>query len=203
MARPRQPLIDRRAVIEAALSLIDTEGIDGLSMRTLASRIGVNAASLYHHFDDKDEILDGVAQLALVEQYPIEIDQTASWDDQIVALSLGAYQALMLHPNLVPMLFRRMDRHFAPASHHHVTRLLLEGGFPDEMLLPVLDSLEGLLIGLASMDAHATSARPYKLVEDGRHPINKAVRANRLASEARYQLALRALLDGWIAKIDR
>ena len=197
MARPRQPLINRSQVFEEALALIDAAGIDSLSMRSLASKLGVNAASLYHHFSDKDEILDGVAQLALVDKYPLEIDRSAPWDEQIIQFSVGAYRALMIHPNLVPMLFRRMDRGFAPASHHRIVRLLVEGGIPDDMLMPVLDSFEGLLIGLASIDAHAAVEMQYELQDDPDHLITKAVRSRRIEAEARFEEVQRALLRGW------
>ena len=65
--RPKVPLISKRKTLEAALRIIDTEGLDALSVRRLAVELNVNAASLYHHFRNKDEILVGAAQLALAE----------------------------------------------------------------------------------------------------------------------------------------
>lgn len=47
--------------------IIDEHGLQGLSIRRLAEALGVNGASLYHHFRNKDEILAGVAELALAE----------------------------------------------------------------------------------------------------------------------------------------
>ena len=67
MARPRVPLISRRKALEAALQIIDGEGLKALSIRRLGEVMNVNGASLYHHFKDKDDILVGVAQLALAD----------------------------------------------------------------------------------------------------------------------------------------
>ncbi|MBS1674926.1 MAG: TetR family transcriptional regulator [Actinobacteria bacterium] len=49
----RRARIDRAAIVQAALSIIDTEGLAGLSMRTLATRLDVKAASLYNHVTGK------------------------------------------------------------------------------------------------------------------------------------------------------
>ena len=57
--------LNRDAVIEAALAMLDTVGVDGLSMRALADRLGVKAASLYWHLRDKDQLLELVAESVL------------------------------------------------------------------------------------------------------------------------------------------
>lgn len=57
MARPSQPLIDRERVIETALSLIDAEGLAASSLPRRARELGVKTPSLYHHFDDRAEIM--------------------------------------------------------------------------------------------------------------------------------------------------
>src|SRR5260370_24520275 len=67
MARPKVPLISRRKALEAALGIIDNEGLKALSIRRLGEVMNVNGASLYHHFASKDEILVGVTQLALAD----------------------------------------------------------------------------------------------------------------------------------------
>ena len=113
MARPRTPLIDKQEVLEKALEIVERDGVDRLSVRALGEALGVKWASLYYHFEDKDAILDGVAKLALVQRADINVDQSAPWDEQIVALSVGVYRTLMRHPNLVALLVRRADRAFA------------------------------------------------------------------------------------------
>jgi TetR/AcrR family tetracycline transcriptional repressor len=57
--------LNREAVIQAALSMLDEVGVDGLSMRALADRLGVKAASLYWHLRDKDQLLELVAEAVL------------------------------------------------------------------------------------------------------------------------------------------
>ena len=57
--------LNREAVVQAALEMLDAVGVDGLSMRALADRLGVKAASLYWHLRDKDQLLGLVAETVL------------------------------------------------------------------------------------------------------------------------------------------
>jgi AcrR family transcriptional regulator len=52
------------AIAEAALAVIRSGGVDGLTMRAVADRLSVRAPSLYHHVHDKSELLDLVARNA-------------------------------------------------------------------------------------------------------------------------------------------
>src|SRR5919205_1977617 len=54
---PKRPSIDRERLVREALALLDAVGFDGLTMRRLAERLGVQAASLYNHIRDKHELL--------------------------------------------------------------------------------------------------------------------------------------------------
>ncbi|MDD1785959.1 TetR/AcrR family transcriptional regulator [Burkholderia gladioli] len=64
---PREPLT-RERIAQAALALIDDEGLDGCSMRRLGARLGVEAMAIYHHFKGKGELLDAVMEQLLVGQ---------------------------------------------------------------------------------------------------------------------------------------
>src|SRR6201986_852195 len=52
----------RRALIDAATRLLETEGPAALSLRAVAREAGVSPAAPYHHFKDKSELLDAVAE---------------------------------------------------------------------------------------------------------------------------------------------
>ncbi|MEX2504240.1 MAG: TetR/AcrR family transcriptional regulator, partial [Egicoccus sp.] len=54
-------------VLRAAVALADREGLDALTMRRLATELGVEAMSLYHHVANKDAILDGVVEVVTDE----------------------------------------------------------------------------------------------------------------------------------------
>jgi AcrR family transcriptional regulator len=67
--RDREPLetLTRARVLRAAIALADERGIDALTMRELAGRLGVEAASLYNHVSGKDDLLLGMADLVITE----------------------------------------------------------------------------------------------------------------------------------------
>jgi AcrR family transcriptional regulator len=52
----------RQRIVEAARDIVSEEGLDGLSMRALAVRIGYSPATIYHHFHDKEELLGSVME---------------------------------------------------------------------------------------------------------------------------------------------
>jgi TetR/AcrR family tetracycline transcriptional repressor len=59
--------LDRHQVVDEALRLLDAEGLDALSLRTLAARLGVQAPTLYWHIGSKAELLDAVADAIMDE----------------------------------------------------------------------------------------------------------------------------------------
>ena len=58
----RRPLT-RDSILSAALELVDTEGLDALTMRALGARLGVEAMSIYHHLPSKQAVIDGIVDL--------------------------------------------------------------------------------------------------------------------------------------------
>jgi AcrR family transcriptional regulator len=72
---PETPGLSRAAVIQATLELLDTVGAEGLSMRAVAERLGVKAASLYWHVRDKEQLLDSVAE-AILDRVEVPISRS-------------------------------------------------------------------------------------------------------------------------------
>ncbi|MFI7597239.1 TetR/AcrR family transcriptional regulator [Actinoplanes sp. NPDC049681] len=102
MARPRGTLLTRERIVEVAGALVDAEGLEAVSVRRLATELGVAGPSLYNHFPTKNEILDAVAD-AVVAQVDVSFFATHEWQD---ALRLWAYSyrgVLLQHPNMVPL----------------------------------------------------------------------------------------------------
>src|SRR3982074_1023831 len=92
--RKRQPL-DQAQVVRAALVLLDEVGLDDLTMRRLAERLGVKAASLYRHVRNKDELL-----ALLGDEISGEISivpSTGTWREQLIEMARRVRRGLLVH----------------------------------------------------------------------------------------------------------
>ena len=102
MGRPTTAKLDQERIRAAALALVDAEGLEGLSMRRLATALDVSAASLYFHYATKDELLEAVAADVLAK-----VDTSAfrsGWEPGVRAWARSLRAALAAHPRLVPVL---------------------------------------------------------------------------------------------------
>ncbi|HEV2476668.1 MAG TPA: TetR family transcriptional regulator [Candidatus Dormibacteraeota bacterium] len=87
--------LTRERLVDAALGLIDDEGLEGLSMRALADRLQVKAASLYWHVRDRDELLQLLAD-AILESVS-RPRQRATWRDNVQATADALHRAVAGH----------------------------------------------------------------------------------------------------------
>jgi len=88
----RRPLT-RDAIVEAALALLEREGLQGVSMRKLAQELGTGAASLYWHVGDKEELLSLLLDRIVGESELPEPDPE-HWQEQVKE-SMRATRRLM------------------------------------------------------------------------------------------------------------
>src|ERR1700750_2993966 len=90
-ARPYHHGDLRRALVEAARRLLESEGPTALSLRAVAREAGVSPAAPYHHFKDKAELLDAVAHEGweLLEQQMAEAKDKAVGRGQMNALGVA------------------------------------------------------------------------------------------------------------------
>src|SRR5574341_1482687 len=75
-----KPRLDRSQIVQAALDLLDAVGFDGLTMRNLAKKLGIKAASLYWHVRNKQDLLSLLADEICASMR--EPDRTLPWRKQ-------------------------------------------------------------------------------------------------------------------------
>ena len=91
----RRPLT-RDAIVEAALTLLDREGLAGLSMRKLAQELDAGAASLYWHVGNKEELLSLLLDRIVGEGEPPEPDPP-NWQEQVKQMGRDSRRLLLSH----------------------------------------------------------------------------------------------------------
>jgi TetR/AcrR family tetracycline transcriptional repressor len=100
--KQHEPALDQSQIVQAALGLLDEVGFDGLTMRNLAKKLGVQAASLYWHVRNKQDLLSLVAEEICAPMH--EPDRTLPWQKQLEAMANEYRQVLLVHRDAARVL---------------------------------------------------------------------------------------------------
>lgn len=92
-----------KAIVDAALKVADEEGLDRLTVRRLATVLGVAPMSIYGHFQNKDEIL-GELLGRVIDEFQVTSHQVGSGKDWITESFKRMRRALLAHPGVIPLL---------------------------------------------------------------------------------------------------
>ena len=200
MPRPASPLIRYDSVIATSLQIIDAEGLDAFSLPRLARALNVRAPSLYHHFDDKADILRGVARAVVVETAMPDSRHTPNWIVGFVALSLNFRRGVVRHRNAAPLLLRFMPRDVLIRTYDQSARFLAEVGVPADQRVLVLDGLDKLTLGAAITEAAKDPAEAGELFgtadPESEPTLADAVAQNRRSGEEIFAETIRSFLRG-------
>jgi AcrR family transcriptional regulator len=96
-ARGRQPALTIRQITEAAIEVADAEGLDALSMRRVAERLGAGTMSLYTYVPGKAELIDLMLDAIYTETSPGP-PATASWRERLEHVARDNWERARRHP---------------------------------------------------------------------------------------------------------
>jgi TetR/AcrR family transcriptional regulator, tetracycline repressor protein len=142
----RAPLT-RREIVAAALALVDADGVDALTMRRLADRIGVYPTALYWHAGSKASLLAGVCEMVHSSMALPPVDGPP-WPEWIRSMAHAARTALHAHPNVAPILGSQLQvttSSFPLAE--SVLTVLTNAGFSDTGLTDAYNAVIGFVFG--------------------------------------------------------
>lgn len=154
MARPKEAILSKNLIRDQALAIIDEDGLDSLTMRKLATRLGVQAASLYSHFPNKEAVLTAIA-----DRLARRIDAggfAESWQDGLRTWANSYYAALHWHPRAAPVVASGALEHLSSADEVHAR--LLDHGWPDREATMVAAAATFLVLGAATTASGDRSA---------------------------------------------
>jgi AcrR family transcriptional regulator len=89
--------LERQSIVAAALVLLDEVGLDGLSVRRLATELGVKSPALYWHFESKQQLLDGMAEVVQGEAPHEPPAAGQAWADWMFARTVATRRTLLRH----------------------------------------------------------------------------------------------------------
>ncbi|GAA2707209.1 MULTISPECIES: TetR/AcrR family transcriptional regulator [Streptomyces] len=156
--RRDQPALSREQIVATALELLDSEGIDALSMRKLGARLGAGAASLYTHVANKDELIE----LAVDEVYgEVELPEAGGaadgeWRAAAAQCAHGLRAAFLRHPWIASVLGEAGLSHLGPNMLRMSEAMLgvfEDAGFPLEEADQAVNTLSAYVIGAATSEA--------------------------------------------------
>ncbi len=98
--------LSRQRVLEAALAIVDAEGLGALTMRRLGAELEVEAMSLYRHVPSKEALLDGIVELIVLEIDVPAVDD-GDWAEAWRGVGRSYRQAALAHPNAFPLVTMR------------------------------------------------------------------------------------------------
>jgi AcrR family transcriptional regulator len=126
------PKLTKDAVVDRALELADRNGLDALTIRKLATELGVTPMALYWHFRSKDELLAGLVERVWSE-IDVDVNQAAPWPDQLRALLESLLAVLRAHPAASKLLLAfDMQTKAAMRPAEVSLEILLTAGFDPE-----------------------------------------------------------------------
>lgn len=219
-ARAEKPALSREAIVDAALRIIDAEGLDAVSMRRIAQDFGTGAASLYAYVANKDELFDLVVDAVMAEiadTWPPH-DPDGDWREELKESIRHGVAALRRHRDVAKAFMGRIP--FGPNGLRAVEAqlaILRDGGVPDHVAGYVGDLLGSYMVSAvieedmwASRFPGATSADVARQMGEVRDylaslPVDRFPHLVALASEIvspdedgddRFELGLEIIVRG-------
>ncbi len=160
----RRPPLTRDRVLRGALAVADSAGLVGLTMRSLATELGVKPMAVYHHVANKDEILDGIVDLVFDEIDLPSIE--GNWRSELGRRGRSARSVLRRHPWVTPLMESRLNPGPATLRHHDaVIGTLRAAGFSITLTAHAYALLDGHLYGNALQEAGLPSDNQDMLPE--------------------------------------
>jgi AcrR family transcriptional regulator len=196
----RRRLLDVETILDAALACIDERG--RLTMADLAARLGVSAASIYHHVNGRQEIVELLRE-RLVTRLELPRLDRSGWSAQVAAWMRSYRQALAEHPNLIPLLSEQtMTAGSVLLGYDRVAALLGLAGFPEGQVVLWVSVLDSYALG-AALDLAAPD-EVWRVGDGGTPALDAALRAapqGRARADAAFDLGLDALLSGMRSRL--
>lgn len=194
--KSRSPLT-RERVLAAAIEIADERGVGAVTMREVASRLGVEAMSLYNHVANKDDILDGMVDQVIAE-FDLPTDVT-DWREAMRRRAVSARETFECHPWTPVLLDSRVSSGPARLRYYDwVLGTLVEAGF----------SLEGAVRAFSLLDSYVYGfgIQQFNIAADDAptEEMAEALLAALPAEEYPYlhRMAVHAMNSGYDAEAD-
>jgi AcrR family transcriptional regulator len=145
--RPSKAVLDKGRIGDAALELVDETG--DFTLPALARRLGVQAASLYHHVDGRAGVIELLREQVASAMDLRPLDDPA-WDEALLGFFRSYRDVFAAHPRVVPLLTTATVRSAKVIeAYDRMATRLGEAGIPPAHAMRILTALDNFVIGSA------------------------------------------------------
>jgi len=199
--------LSRDRVLDAALTLVDRDGIAKLSMRRLGAELGVEAMTLYYYVPNKAALLDGLVEL-VVEQAVRDVPRDGDWQTLLRGFATAWRTELLRHPGVLPLLATRpVMTDTSLRTLESAARTLHDAGFTAHQALHLINIVATFVIGHTLAEAGTTPghesdtpdpATALAALDPSEFPTLHAALSTGLGEDhqERFDLALDVILTG-------
>lgn len=148
---PGRPPVPLDRIVATAMLIVDEEGADALSMRTLAQRLDSGTATLYRHFGGRAELIAQVVDRVFGEvRLSAEELAAMSWQQALQVVARKMFEALSRHGNIAPLLTGQVALGpNAMALRERCLAVLLDNGFPAPLAARAYATVVRYVLGFA------------------------------------------------------
>lgn len=166
-----QPL-SRDSIVAAAIEIADTDGLEAVSIRRLATRLGARPMSLYSHIERKGDLIDLMVDEVIGGAVLPESPPSGDWRDDLRRISQRTRENLRAHPWMIAVAFRRPF--IGPNALRHIDQSLAavsELPLPPERKRAVLLAVDTYTLGfvrweLKAMQGAESGTSPCAAIDD-------------------------------------
>jgi AcrR family transcriptional regulator len=158
--------LSRQKILRAALTLIDTTGLDNFNMRELGIALNASPMSVYRHFRNKSELIDAVVDWVVAGFAAAKTP--GGWQAQARAITIRVRAAMMAHPELAFLIGHELRR--SPVSlrvNIDIITRLHAAGVPQRLLAETYWLLSSYTTGYTLLEAQSYRHRGRKVRSQG------------------------------------
>jgi AcrR family transcriptional regulator len=159
-SRPETPALTLETVVLAAVHVIDADGVGGLTMRRLATRLGCSPMALYRHVATKQDLIRAIGEHYLAD---IELPDTEGmrWDEAIIAVTSALHHAVLDRAPLLEIVAaQHVDAVAIFRAEEAILRALRSTGLSDRDAVRGLSVITSYTVGATQRRAEQRAGSP-------------------------------------------
>jgi TetR/AcrR family tetracycline transcriptional repressor len=182
--------ISREDIVEAAVKIVRAGGYEHMTMRSLASRLGVSPMALYRHIDDKDDLLDEVVDRLLAKAWRPSAAED-DWQAWLIEAAVKLRHFLVSQPAALHVYLRHPVVSAAALERMNaMLDVLRQAGLDEQVAGNAYGALHTYTVGFAALEASRSGWTPA----DGQADVSRQLAA--YTGTDQFKAGLRYMLEG-------